>query len=183
LRNLRYAWRTLRLTPAFALAAIGSIAVGIGGNVTIFSLVNGLLLRPLPYPGADRLVSIRTVSPAGVDLGVLGIHILRWRKEVASIESIEGVYTSIRNTRNLESPGDPESVGAVRITAGLFEMLGVKPPIGTMVPANRRGAWGARCRDSQRLTLEAPFRSRSAHHRGSGIARRCILYRCRCHAP
>ena len=130
LRNLRYAWRTLRLTPAFALAAIGSIAVGVAGNVTIFSLVNGLLLRPLPYPDADRLVSIRTVSPTGVDLGVLGIHMLRWREEVASIESIEGVYTSIRNTRNLESPGDPESVGAVRITAGLFEMLGVKPQLG-----------------------------------------------------
>ena len=130
LRDLHYALRSLRLAPGFALAAIASIAVGIGGNVTIFSLVNAILLRPLPYPEADRLVSIRTVLPNGVDLGVLGIHILRWRQEVESIESIEGVYTASQNTRNLDGPGDPERVGAVRITAGFFEMLGVKPQLG-----------------------------------------------------
>jgi predicted permease len=130
LRDLRHAWRTLRRVPVFALAAIGSIAIGIGGNVTIFSLVNGILLRPLPYPEADRLVSIRTVSPLGVDLGVLGIHLLRWRAEVTSIESIEGVYTAIRNTRILDAPGDPETVGGVRVTAGFFEMLGIKPQLG-----------------------------------------------------
>ena len=82
LRDLHYALRSLRLSPGFALAAIGSIAVGIGGNLTIFSLVNAVLLKPLPYPGADRLVSIRTVSPKGVELGVLGIHMLRWREDV-----------------------------------------------------------------------------------------------------
>jgi predicted permease len=130
LRDLHYAFRNLRLAPAFALAAIGSIAIGIGGNVTIFSLVNAILLRPLPYPEADRLVSIRSVSPNGVELGVLGIHMLRWRQEAASIESIEGVHTALKNTRNLDGPGDPERVGAVRITAGLFELLGVKPQLG-----------------------------------------------------
>jgi putative ABC transport system permease protein len=130
LRDLRYALRSLRLSPGFALAAIGSIAVGIGGNLTIFSLVNAILLRPLPYPEADRLVSIRTVLPNGTELGVLGIHIFRWRQEVASIESIEGVYTPLQNTRNLDGPGDPERVGTVRITAGFFEVLGVKPHLG-----------------------------------------------------
>ena len=150
LRDLRHAWRTLRRVPVFALAAIGSIAIGIGGNVTIFSLVNGILLRPLPYPEADRLVSIRTVSPVGVDLGVLGIHLLRWRAEVTSIESIEGVYTVKRNTRNLEAPGDPERVGAVRIAAGLFEMLGVKPQLGRWFERTEEEAWSTRCGDSQR---------------------------------
>src|SRR5215212_2920137 len=126
LRNLRYALRSLRLSSGFALAAIGSIALGISGNLTVFSLVNAILLRPLPYPEADRLVSIRTVSAKGVELGVLGIHMLRWRKEVASIESIEGMYTATKNTRNLDAPGEPERVGAVKITAGLCEVLGVK---------------------------------------------------------
>jgi predicted permease len=130
LRDVHYGLRSLRLAPGFALAAIASIAVGIGGNVTIFSLVNTILLKPLPYPEADRLVAIRTVSPAGVDLGVLGIHMLRWRQEVAAIESIEGVYTAIQNTRNLDGPGEPERVGAVRVTAGLFDLLGVKPQLG-----------------------------------------------------
>ncbi len=178
LRDFRYACRTLRMAPAFALAAIGSIAVGIGGNVTIFSLVNGLLLRPLPYPEADRLVSIRTVLPTGVDLGVLGIHILRWREEVTSIEAIEGVYTAIRNTRNLEAPGDPESVGAVRITAGLFEMLGSQAATRTLVPANGRGARSARRGDSQRLPVAAPF-SADPHIIGSpSLARWGIVYGC-----
>lgn len=79
LTNLRYALRNLRLAPGFALAAIGSIALGIAGNVTVFSLVNAILLKPLPYPEANRLVAISSVLPSGVDLGVLGIHILRWR--------------------------------------------------------------------------------------------------------
>ncbi len=130
LRDLRYALRSLRLSPGFALAAIGSIAVGIAGNLTIFSLVNAILLKPLPYPGADRLVSIRTELPKGVELGVLGIHLLRWRQEVASIESIEGLYTATKNTRNLDGPGDPERVGTVRITAGLFDVLGINPQLG-----------------------------------------------------
>jgi hypothetical protein len=128
--DIRYAWRTLRLTPTFALAAIASIAVGISGNITVFSLVNAILLRPLPFPDADRAVSIRTISPQGVELGVMGIHMLRWREEVSSIEAIEGLYTAIKNTRNLDGPGDPESVGAVRITTGLFGVLGAKPQLG-----------------------------------------------------
>jgi putative ABC transport system permease protein len=104
--------------------------LGIGDNVAIFSLVNAVLLRPLPYSEPGRLVSIRTVLPNGVDMGVLGLHILRWRVEVASIDSIEGVYTAIKNTRNLDGPGDPERVGAVRLTSGFFDLLGVKPQLG-----------------------------------------------------
>src|SRR5215813_5452145 len=130
LRDLRYAIRSLRFSRGFALAAISSLALGIGGNVAIFSLVNAVLLRPLPYSEPGRLVSIRTVLPNGVDVGVLGLHILRWREEVASIDSIEGLYTAIKNTRNLDGPGDPERVGTVRLTSGLFDLLGVKPQLG-----------------------------------------------------
>ena len=63
-------------------------------------------------------------------MGVLGLHILRWREEVASIDSIEGLYTAIKNTRNLDGPGDPERVGTVRLTSGFFDLLGVKPQLG-----------------------------------------------------
>src|SRR5215471_1124387 len=130
LRDLRYGIRSLRLSRGFALAAICSIALGIGGNVAVFSLVNAVLLRPLPFVEPGRLVSIRTVLPNGVGLGALGLHILRWRKEVGSIDSIEGLYTAILNTRNLDGPGDPEPVGTVRLTAGFFDLLGVKPQLG-----------------------------------------------------
>ena len=129
-RDLRTAIRSLRLSRGFALAAIGSIALGIGGNVAVFSLVNAVLLKPLPYSEPGRLVSIRTVLQNGVGVGVLGVHILRWRHDVASIDSIEGLYTSIKSTRNLDGPGDPEAVGTVRLTSGLFDLLGVKPQLG-----------------------------------------------------
>ena len=61
LNDLRYAGRTLRRSPGFALLAIGIMALGIGANTAVFSIVNGVLLKPLPYPGADRIVSLHTV--------------------------------------------------------------------------------------------------------------------------
>ena len=128
--NVRHALRGFRLAPGFAAAAIGSIALGIAGNITVFSLVNAILLRPLPYTEPDRLVSIRLIAPNGYVLGALGLHILDWRQRVASIESVEAVYTSLKNMRNIDGPGEPERVGAVRITAQFFELLAIKPEIG-----------------------------------------------------
>ena len=165
LTDLRYALRNLRLAPGFALAAIGSIALGIAGNVTVFSLVNAILLKPLPYPEANRLVAISSVLPNGVDLGVLGIHILRWRSEVESFESIEGVYTSLKNTRNLDGPGDPERVGSVRITAGFFDQLGVKPQLGRWFTRSEEQRWGSGRSNPERCALAAALLGRSARDR------------------
>jgi len=112
------------------VAAIASIALGIAGNVTIFSVVNAVLLRPLPFKEPDRLASVRLIAPDGFSLGVLGIHVVDWRNHVQSIESIEAVHTSLRNMRNLDGPGEPERLGAVRITAEFFDLLGFKPQAG-----------------------------------------------------
>src|SRR5277367_6739031 len=65
LNDLRYAIRTLRQSPGFALTAIASIALGIGANSAIFSLADGLLLRPLPVPDASRVVTLRSRTPSG----------------------------------------------------------------------------------------------------------------------
>jgi putative ABC transport system permease protein len=128
--NIRHTLRGFRVARGFTAAALGSISIGIAANITTFSLVNAILLKPLPYTEPDQLVSVRTVGRDGFILGVLGLHILDWRKNLESIESVEAVYTGIKNMRNLDGPGEPERVGAVRVTAKFFDMLGIKPRMG-----------------------------------------------------
>jgi putative ABC transport system permease protein len=137
LQDFRQAIRRLRLAPGFTLAAVGSIALGIAGNVTIFSLVNAILIKPLPYPEPERLVTIKEMwvgnhNPSLPNvLPVLGFHLVRWREEVESIESMECVNTEVvRNMKNLDGPGEPERVGAIRISAGFLNLLGLQPQLG-----------------------------------------------------
>lgn len=136
LQDLRHALRSLRLAPGFALAAVGSIALGIAGNVTVFSLVNAILIKPLPYPEPERLVSIKEVWAATSNpsltnlLPVTGLHLVRWREDVESIESIEAIKPALKNTLNLDGPGDPERVGAVQISAEFLNLLGIRPQTG-----------------------------------------------------
>src|SRR5215203_2551604 len=119
LQDVRQAIRSLRKSPGFTLAAVGSIALGIAGNVAIFSLVNAVLIRPLPYPEHDRLVTIKGVlgkehnintTPGGVFQfpPVTGFSLVRWREDVEAVESLEAVTASLNKNMNLDGPGEPE---------------------------------------------------------------------------
>ncbi len=90
LNDLRYAGRTLRRSPGFALLAIGIMALGIGANTAVFSVVNGVLLKPLPYPGADRIVALRTVFLTdGANEPLVSIANFRdWRDQSSSFEAM-----------------------------------------------------------------------------------------------
>jgi len=122
-QDLRYALRQLCKSPVFTVVAVLTIALGIGANTAIFSVVNAVLLRPLPYQDSDRLVTIlheydHPVAPA---------NYLDWRAQNHVFEDI-GVAESW--TPNLSGSGQAESVKALQVSANLFPILGVQPLLG-----------------------------------------------------
>ena len=130
MQDLRYAFRTLWKDRGFAAMAILSLAVGIGANTAIFSLVNGVLLRPLDFPDPERLVSIKLSSPQFARSRSLPINVAQlvaWRKRTQSFESI-GAYRNA--TMSLTGDGHPELIGAAVVSANLFHVLGVAPQLG-----------------------------------------------------
>jgi predicted permease len=122
-QDLPYALRQLRKSPVFTVVAVLAIALGIGANTAIFSVVNAVLLRPLPYRDSDRLVTIlhdydHPVAPA---------NYLDWR---AQNHVFEDVGAAESWTANLSGTGQAESVTALRISTNLFPILGVQPLLG-----------------------------------------------------
>ena len=111
--------RAWRRHPAFALAAVGTLALGIGANTAIFSVVSGVLLRPLPFAAPDRLVMLNVSLPTEAISPVEIRHMEEWRARAASLDGVAG-YTRI--SRTLENVPDPEQLALV---AGEREMLGV----------------------------------------------------------
>src|SRR5881275_3438561 len=127
LQDLRYAVRTLARTPGFTLVAVVTLALGIGANTAIFSAVNGVLLKPLPYPGSDRLVQIMSTGFRGVHFGVSfpDLHDLR-----ALSQDFTGVAAVRTQRYNLTGTGDPREVQVAAATADLCDALQVRPEIG-----------------------------------------------------
>src|SRR5205814_2906961 len=127
LQDLRYAARTLAKSPGFTLVAVLTLALGIGANTAIFSAVNAVLLKPLPYPGSDRLVQIMSTGFRGVHFGVsfLDLHDLRGLSQ-----DFAGVGATATQRYNLTGTGDPREVQVAAVTADVFDVLQVHPEIG-----------------------------------------------------
>ena len=126
LRDIRYGVRGLIKRPAFTLIAVMTLALGIGANTAIFSVVNTVLLRPLPYRDAPRIVTIwQNNAKAGVLRNdVAPANFLDWQAQSRSFESMAGIepfgFSMIGN-------GEPERFGTWLVTAGFFETLGTNP--------------------------------------------------------
>src|SRR5438094_6416439 len=138
LQDLKFALRTLAKSPGFTLVAVLTLALGIGANTAIFSAVNGVLLKPLPYPGSDRLVQIMSTGFRGVRFGVSfpDLHDLR-----ALSQDFTGVAAVRTQRHSLTGAGDPRDVRAAAVTADLFDVLHVHPEIGhRFAPAQERTA-------------------------------------------
>ncbi|MGD8277042.1 MAG: ABC transporter permease [Gemmatimonadota bacterium] len=128
--DVRQAVRSLWRNPALSVAVIVTLALGIGVNTSVFSVVYGVLLRPLPYPEPDELVSVWMSNPReGIDRDITSYpNFLAWRERSRSFEQL----VAVRGTRlNLvASGGDPEEVLGQVVTEGFFEMLDVPPQMG-----------------------------------------------------
>ncbi len=130
-QDLRYGARMLMKNPGFTAAAVLTLALGIGGNAAIFSLVNSILLRPLSYREPERLYTIWETIPKVRDrfplLPVSARHFVEWREQTAFFEQIAVVASSVMNLTNA---GEPERLGAARVSANFFSMVGVAPQLG-----------------------------------------------------
>src|SRR5512145_528558 len=124
-QDLRYSVRTLRKSPGFALVAVACLALGIGVNATIFSVVDGVLLRPYPYPDPDRLVVLNATNHRlGVTrTGLSYLDFRDWRDENRTLTGL-AAFTQ-RSLTIADGRTDPERYNGATISWNLFSMLGM----------------------------------------------------------
>ena len=128
-KDFAHAARMLARTPGFTLAAILSLAIGIGANTSIFSIINALLLRPLPYQDADRLVILWNRSP-GLNITQDWFSTAQYFDIKTGHSGFEQVAIAIGGNYNLTSRGEPERVGTIRVSSNLLPMLGQAAALG-----------------------------------------------------
>ena len=130
-RDFGYAGRTIRKNPAFTVTAVLTLALGIGGTTAVFSLVQGILLKPLPYPDPDRLVAIVESLPAVRDrypvVPVNAAHFQTWRDKAESFEHL-ALFTW--DTFTLTGLGEPRQVSVAQVSTSFLPTLGVEPQRG-----------------------------------------------------
>ena len=134
LQDLRYALRTLAKSPGFTAVAVATLALGIGANTAIFSLVNAVLLRPLPYPDADRIVTLGEIgageSPRQSSTSFA--NFADWQAQSRSFEATT-IFNGWRPA--LTGLGEAERTAAAFVTAGVFDVLRVQPELGRVMRA------------------------------------------------
>jgi putative ABC transport system permease protein len=132
-RDARFALRLLRKSPGFAITAIAVLALGIGATSAIFSVVNAVLLRPLPFAEPDRLVMVWERQPFGRANVIQTQNFLDWRARNKSFSQISAIYGI---SMNLSGDGEPVQIPGMRITSGFFEILRTAPFIGRTIAAS-----------------------------------------------
>jgi len=133
IQDLRYALRMLLKYKGFTVVAVSTLALGIGANTAIFSLVSGVLLRPLPYPSADRIIYFQGQNPAAgiTDSNISIADYLDWAKQ-SDLFSSTALFES--GNANLSADGtEPERVPRAFVTSGFFSVLGVQPILGRLL--------------------------------------------------
>lgn len=129
IQNVRYGWRMLRKNPGFTVIALLTLALGIGANTALFSVIDAVLLKPLPFHDPGRLVAARSVDPKDSTMGgeISYPNFLDWRSQSHSFEDM-----SVWNTTDVTytDGSHPESVHGAVVSGNLFSLLGVSPLLG-----------------------------------------------------
>ncbi|MEY2519176.1 MAG: hypothetical protein QOF24_935 [Verrucomicrobiota bacterium] len=129
MNDLRFAFRQLRKSPGFTLVAVLTLALGIGANTAIFSVINAVLLRPLPYPDAERIVTMSESGAGQPEISVSWQNFLDWKTESNVFESLAVGRREAFNLSGLEGRG-PERISGFVVTAPFFKVIGLNPQIG-----------------------------------------------------
>ena len=130
LQDVRYGLRMLRRKPGFTVVAVLTLALGIGANTAIFSVIQNVLLRPLPFSQPEHLVQIwNSYMPVFPQLGVSPGDYQDWHREQRSFSAMGG-FTELTSGFNLTGEGEPQRVEARFATSDLFPLLGVRPVVG-----------------------------------------------------
>ena len=129
MNHLRFSFRQLIKNPAFSAVAIFTIALGIGANTAIFSIVNSVLLRPLPYPDADRIMVLNESSGPGQNYSVALPDYFDWQKDNTVFQHLACTHKESRNLSGI--PGrDPERISCASVTRNFFNVVGMSAEIG-----------------------------------------------------
>ena len=128
IKDLKYAIRSLARYPTFTVLAAITLALGIGANTAIFTVVNSVLLRPLPYPGAEQLMMVGTSTPSMPIFNATRNRFLYWRERNTSFEGLTTFRTA--SLRFINSGGEPDYATALRVSEDFFEVFGIRPQMG-----------------------------------------------------
>ena len=132
IHDLRVSLRSLRKRPGFTVVVVLTLALGIGAPTAIFSLVSGVLLRPLPYQDPGRVVMVWQRAPVWGRVGVSPANFLDWRQQNEAFEDMAAIAGA---TVNLTGTDEPERLRGRRVSASFFPILGVPPALGrTFLP-------------------------------------------------
>ena len=133
-QDVRYGVRSLLKGPGFAAVAILTLALGIGANSAIFSFVDGVLLKPLPYPDPERILLLWEKPPDGGNNVVSAMNFLDWRSQSSSFTGVAAITGS--RSMTLSGRGEPTLMRVGRVSAPYFDILGVKPTLGRTFAAD-----------------------------------------------
>src|SRR6516164_3020770 len=129
MNDFAFAFRRLRKSPGFTLVVVMTLALGIGANTAIFSIVNAVLLRPLPYANADRIMVLNESSGPGQDYSVALPDYFDWRNDNTVFEHLSATHKESRNLSGV--PGrEPERISCAAVTRDFFNIVGLPPKIG-----------------------------------------------------
>jgi len=140
-QDLRYGWRTLLKSPGFAAAALFTLALGIGANTAIFSVVYGILLRPLPFWDASHLVLLNETTPRVGDVSVSYPNFQDWRSQSHSFAEMAAVNPV---KFNMAGSNQPENIGGLAVSPNFLPMMGVRPVMGRGFTPDEEKAGAAR---------------------------------------
>jgi putative ABC transport system permease protein len=127
IQDVKFGARMLSKHLGFTLVAVLALALGIGANTAIFSVVNAVLLRPLQYPNAERIVAVQELNEKGSRVQVTPANFLDWRAQSTSFEHLAAIFA---RTANLSSEDESERIDLAMTSANFFQVFGVQPQVG-----------------------------------------------------